>query len=85
MLFRSIPFAAADPVRVIPSIMIGSGVAGARNMALGATLRAPHGGIWVLPLIGSPLMFLISLIVGTVVTTACVIVAKGINAAPVEA
>ena len=75
----AIPFAAADPVRVIPSIMIGSGVAGALNMGLGATLRAPHGGIWVLPLIGSPLMFLISLIVGTVVTTACVIVAKGMG------
>ena len=76
----AIPFAAADPVRVIPSIMIGSGIAGALNMALGATLRAPHGGIWVLPLIGNPIMFLVALIVGTVVTAGCVIVAKGIGA-----
>ena len=75
----AIPFAAADPLRVIPSIMIGSGVAGALNMALGATLRAPHGGIWVLPLIGSPINFLIALIVGTVVTAGCVIVAKGMG------
>lgn len=75
----AIPFAAADPVRVIPSIMIGSGVAGALNMALGATLQAPHGGIWVLPLIGSPIMFLIALIAGTVVTAGCVIVAKGMG------
>lgn len=75
----AIPFAAADPIRVIPSIMIGSGIAGALNMALGATLRAPHGGIWVLPLIGSPIMFLIALLVGTAVTAACVIVAKGIG------
>ncbi len=75
----AIPFAAADPIRVIPSLMIGSGIAGALNMALGATLRAPHGGIWVLPLIGNPLGFLAALVVGAVVTCACVIIAKGIG------
>ncbi len=81
----AIPFAAADPIRVIPSLMIGSGIAGALNMALGATLRAPHGGIWVLPLIGNPLGFLTALVAGTVVTAACVIFAKGIAKSEVDA
>ena len=75
----AIPFAVVDPLRVIPSIMIGSAAAGATVAALGATLNAPHGGIWVLPLIGNPLAFLAALVVGTLVTTAVVIAAKSAN------
>ena len=54
----AIPFAAADPIRVIVSSVVGSAVTGALVMVFGCTLRAPHGGIWVLPLIGNPLLFL---------------------------
>jgi len=72
----AIPFAAADPFRVIPSIMLGSAVTGSLSMAFGATLRAPHGGIFVLPLIGSPLLFVIALLAGTGVATAAVILLK---------
>ena len=61
----AIPFAAADPLRVIPSCMIGSAVAGGLSMALGCTLRAPHGGIFVLPTIGNPFGYLIAIIVGS--------------------
>lgn len=63
----AIPFAAADPLRVIPSCVVGSAVAGAISMAMGCTLRAPHGGIFVLPIIGNQLGFLLSLVVGSVV------------------
>lgn len=62
----AIPFAAADPLRVIPSCMIGSAVAGGLSMALGCTLRAPHGGIFVLPTIGNPFGYLIAIIAGSV-------------------
>jgi PTS system fructose-specific IIC component len=75
----AIPFAAADPVRVIPSIMAGSAVAGAVVGAIGSTLSAPHGGIAVLPLIGNPLGFLAALVAGTVVTALLVVVLKGAN------
>jgi len=61
----AIPFAAADPLRVIPSCMIGSAIAGGLSMALGCTLRAPHGGIFVLPTIGNPFGYLIAIIVGS--------------------
>jgi len=76
----AIPFAAADPIRVIPSIMIGSGVTGALVMAFGNTLQAPHGGIWVTGLIGSPITYLLAILIGMAVTAACVVVAKGIGA-----
>jgi PTS system fructose-specific IIC component len=72
----AIPFAAADPFRVIPSIMLGSAVTGSLSMAFGATLRAPHGGIFVLPLIGSPLLFLVALLAGTAVAAGSVILLK---------
>lgn len=75
----AIPFAAADPLRVIPSIMIGSGVTGGLVMAFGNTLQAPHGGIWVLPLIGGAFTYLIAIVIGTLVTTGAVFVAKGIG------
>lgn len=72
----AIPFAAADPLRVIPPLMFGSAATGAASMGLGATLRAPHGGIFVLPLIGSPLSFLAALVVGVVVAAIGVVVLK---------
>ena len=64
----AIPFAAGDPLRVIPSLMAGSAVTGALSMAFGCTSRAPHGGIFVVPLIGNPFLYLIAIIIGTVVT-----------------
>ncbi|SNS98118.1 PTS system D-fructose-specific IIB component (F1P-forming), Frc family /PTS system D-fructose-specific IIC component (F1P-forming), Frc family [Anaerovirgula multivorans] len=67
----AIPFAAADPVRVIPSIIAGSAVAGALSMVFGATLRAPHGGLFVLPIpnaVGNLGGYAVAIIVGTVVT-----------------
>ena len=63
----AIPFAAADPGRVIPSCIAGSAVAGALSMLFGCTLMAPHGGIFVFPVVGNALMYLVSLIAGTVV------------------
>ena len=75
----AIPFAAGDPLRVIPSLMAGSAVTGALSMAFGASLRAPHGGIWVIALIGRPVFFVLSIVVGTVVTTACVVALKSLR------
>ena len=64
----AIPFAAADPIRVLPSCIIGSAVAGALSMAFGCTLMAPHGGIFVFPVVGNALMYLVALVVGTVIS-----------------
>ncbi|MEV6169403.1 fructose-specific PTS transporter subunit EIIC [Streptomyces sp. NPDC051954] len=75
----AIPFAAADPLRVIPASMAGGAVTGALSMAFDATLRAPHGGVFVVPLIGNPFLFLIALAAGVCVTTALVIVLKGLR------
>ncbi|MGW8743298.1 PTS fructose transporter subunit IIABC [Streptomyces sp. NPDC055794] len=75
----AIPFAAADPLRVIPSSMVGGAVTGALSMTFGATLRAPHGGIFVVPLIGNPLLYLVAIAAGVCVTTALVIVLKGLR------
>jgi PTS system fructose-specific IIC component len=75
----AIPFAAADPFRVIPSIMIGSAVTGALSMAFGATLRAPHGGIFVLPIphaVGHVGLYALSILIGTVVTAVLVSILK---------
>ena len=69
----AIPFAVADPWRVITSSMVGSAVAGGLVMVFGNTSRAPHGGIWVAPLIGSPLLFVLAVAVGAGVTAALVI------------
>ncbi|MEU0046647.1 PTS fructose transporter subunit IIABC [Streptomyces werraensis] len=77
----AIPFAAADPLRVIPASMAGGAVTGALSMAFGATLRAPHGGIFVVPLIGNPLLYLVAIAAGVCVTTALVIVLKGLRGA----
>ncbi|MGW4565165.1 PTS fructose transporter subunit IIC, partial [Streptomyces sp. NPDC004561] len=75
----AIPFAAADPLRVIPSAMVGGALTGALSMAFGATLRAPHGGIFVVPLIGNPFLYLIAIAAGVCVSTALVIVLKGMR------
>lgn len=63
----AIPFAAADPLHVIPSLMVGSGIAGALSMAFKCTLMAPHGGIFVFPVVGNVAMYLAALVVGSVV------------------
>ena len=63
----AIPFAASDPVRVIPSMVVGSALAGALTMFFDCTLRAPHGGIFVVPTIGNPLMYLMSILIGAIV------------------
>ena len=67
----AIPFAAGDPIHVIPSCVVGSAIAGALTMAFDCTLRAPHGGIFVVPTIGNPAMYLVSILVGAVI--GCVI------------
>lgn len=72
----AIPFAAADPLRVIPSCVVGSAVTGALTMAFDCTLRAPHGGIFVVPTIGNPLMYLVSILVGAVVGCAILSILK---------
>ncbi len=64
----AIPFAGADPLRVIPSLMVGSAVAGGMAMAFGLTLQAPHGGIFVMGLVNNPLLFLLCTAVGTVIS-----------------
>lgn len=63
----AIPFAAADPLRVIPACVVGSATAGALSMAFGCALRAPHGGIFVLPVITNPGMFFVALVAGSLV------------------
>jgi fructose PTS system EIIBC or EIIC component len=68
----AIPFAAADPLRVIPSLMAGSAVTGALSLSFNATLGAPHGGIFVIGLIGNAIPYLIAIAVGTLVTTVLV-------------
>ncbi|MFE1821180.1 fructose-specific PTS transporter subunit EIIC [Streptomyces anulatus] len=81
----AIPFAAADPLRVIPSVMAGGAVTGALSMAFGATLRAPHGGVFVVPLIGEPFLYLLAIAAGTLVATALVVLLKGARRTAPEA
>ena len=64
----AIPYAAADPLHVLPSCIVGPAVAGALSMAFGCTLMAPHGGIFVFPVVGNALMYLVALVVGTVIS-----------------
>ena len=63
----AIPFASADPLRVLVSCIIGSAVSGAMSMLFGCTLMAPHGGIFVLPVVGNAALYLVSIVVGSVV------------------
>ena len=64
----AIPFAAADPIRVIPACIIGAAIAGGLSMFFGVQLPAPHGGLFVLPVVTNPVMYLISIVLGSVVT-----------------
>lgn len=66
----AIPFAASDPLHVLPACIVGSGAAGALSMLFHCTLMAPHGGIFVFPVVGSPLMYVIALLAGTLISTA---------------
>jgi fructose PTS system EIIBC or EIIC component len=75
----AIPFAAADPVRVIPAIMLGSAVTGGLSQAFDVTLRAPHGGIFVLFAVGNILGFVIALVAGVVVAAGAVIALKSVG------
>ena len=72
----AIPYAASDPIRVIPSCVVGSAVAGGLSMAFGCTLRAPHGGIFVFPVVGNVLFYVIALVVGAVVGMALLAILK---------
>ena len=64
----AIPFAASDPLHVLPACIVGSAVARAFSMGFGCTLMAPHGGIFVFPVVGNPVAYLIALVVGTVIS-----------------
>lgn len=64
----AIPFAASDPLHVLPACIAGSAVAGALSMVFNCTLMAPHGGIFVFPVVGNALMYLVALVVGTVIS-----------------
>ncbi len=75
----AIPFAAADPLRVIPSLMVGSAVTGALSFWFNATLQAPHGGIWVIGVIGNWPLYLVAIAIGTVVTAGMVILLKSVG------
>ncbi|NBE56712.1 PTS fructose transporter subunit IIC, partial [Streptomyces boluensis] len=75
----AIPFAAADPLRVIPASMAGGAVTGALSMSFGATLQAPHGGAFVVPLIGQPLLYLVAIVAGTCVSAGMVVLLKGMR------
>ena len=72
----AIPYAAADPLHVIPSLMVGSGVAGALSMVFKCTLMAPHGGIFVFPVVGNWAMYLVALAIGSFVSCALLGVLK---------
>ncbi|NEB82340.1 PTS transporter subunit EIIA [Streptomyces sp. SID14478] len=80
----AIPFAAADPLRVIPASMAGGAVTGALSMVFGCTLRAPHGGIFVVPLIGNAFLYLIAIAAGVCVSAATVVALKGMRKAAPE-
>lgn len=72
----AIPFASADPLRVIPACAIGSAISGSLSMFFGCTLRAPHGGIFVFPVVGNALMYTVALVVGSVVGMALLAILK---------
>ncbi|MBG7587187.1 PTS sugar transporter subunit IIA [Rothia kristinae] len=75
----AIPFAAADPLRVIPSSIVGSAVTGAICMSTGVASQAPHGGIWILPVVSNPGMYLVAVIVGMLITAAMYLLLKRIG------
>lgn len=63
----AIPYAAADPLRVLPSCVIGAALSGALSMTFGCALRAPHGGIFVFPVVDHALLYFVALAIGSVV------------------
>ena len=63
----AIPYAAGDPLRVIPSCIVGSAIAGGLSMLFNCTLMAPHGGVFVFPTVGNPFLYLVALLIGSVV------------------
>jgi fructose PTS system EIIBC or EIIC component len=75
----AIPFAAGDPLRVIPSLMAGSAATGGLSMTFGATSLAPHGGIWVIGLIGKPGLWAISIVAGIAVSAVCLVALKSLR------
>ena len=75
----ALPFAAGDPLRVIPSVMLGSAIAGGLVMGFGNTSRAPHGGVLVIGLIGKPILYVLAIVIGALVTTASVIILKSVG------
>ncbi len=77
----AIPFAAGDPLRVIPSLMAGSAVTGALSMAFGATSLAPHGDIWVIGLVGKPGLWTVAIVAGIAVSAASLVVLKSLRSA----
>ena len=77
----AIPFAAGDPLRVIPSMMAGSAATGALSMVFGATSLAPHGGIWVIGLIGKPGLWAVAIVAGIAVSATCLIALKSVRRA----
>ena len=77
----AIPFAAADPLRVIPASMVGGVVTGAMSMAFGVASAAPHGGVFILPVIHGPGAFLLSVVVGTLITGVLVTLLKRVGRA----
>ncbi|HEY4990625.1 MAG TPA: PTS fructose transporter subunit IIC, partial [Nakamurella sp.] len=80
----AIPFAAAHPLRVIPSTMVGSAVTGGLVMLFGNELRAPHGGIFVIALVSKPLLYILAIAIGTVVTAAMTILLMSLDASKTE-
>jgi PTS system fructose-specific IIC component len=80
----AIPFAAADPIRVIPSLMAGSAVTGGLVMLFENSLRAPHGGVWVFGLVGNWPMYIVAIAIGTAISAFLVSVAKGKGGADIE-
>jgi fructose PTS system EIIBC or EIIC component len=80
----AIPFAAADPIRVIPSLMVGSAVTGGLVMTFENSLRAPHGGVWVFGLVGNWPMYVVAVAIGTVISALLVTVAKSKGGADIE-
>lgn len=81
----AIPFAAAHPLRIIPPLMLGSAVTGGMVMQFGSTVEAPHGGIWVIALVGNPVLWFLSIVVGTLITAVGVIALMTLDARKTEA
>jgi PTS system fructose-specific IIC component len=72
----AIPFAASNPLVILPSLMVGAGVAGSLAMVFNVTYPAPHGGVFVLPVVGNPLLFLLSTLIGVIVSTCLILLFK---------